>query len=542
MELEQVSIPAINRFASLYLKQEAPVTDFFHYQLTQEDSYINRVREIEGRTFMRKPLADCIETYMSSLPASTAVQNSLRKLREEQSTVVIGGQQAGLLTGPLYTIHKVISVLILAARKEKELKIPVVPVFWIAGEDHDFLEVNHVYIKNANKIEKLAYPERILEKRMISDIEFDHAQMKLWADKVLKTMEETEHTKDLLALIHEAIDGSQSMTDFFARLLHTLFSQYGLLLIDAAYPPLRKLERPFFKQLIEQAGEITDEVKKAQKMVSDYEFRPVIGLDHAAANIFIYENHERILLEYDRSSNRFYGKNQAVEYEKDELLHLLEEHPERFSNNVVTRPLMQEWLFPTLAFIAGPGEIAYWAELKQAFELLGMKMPPIQARLNITIAERHIAADLRDLAISLPQAVRNGVAAEREAFWSSIKDQHFHELIQSAQESLMKQYQAIEERAQNLHKGALPIINKNKEFHLQQFRFLERKTDSMLESKHQATLNKYDRIQQALKPAGSPQERIWNIFYYLNKYGLAFIEDLMKLDYSFTGDHQLIKV
>ncbi|PAQ12631.1 bacillithiol biosynthesis cysteine-adding enzyme BshC [Bacillaceae bacterium SAOS 7] len=542
MELDRISIPAINQFASLYLKQEAPVTDFFHYQLTKEDVYRQRVADLNNRSFMRESLADCIESYMEALPKSGMVTASLRKLKDERSTVVIAGQQAGLLTGPLYTIHKIISIIKLAEQKERELGIPVVPVFWIAGEDHDFLEVNHVYVEHDQMIEKKTYPEKMLEKRMISDIEFDHQQMEHWVEKLFASMEETEYTNQLLRFVHEAIDRSETITDFFTSLIHSLFSQYGLLLIDAAYPPLRQLESSFFKQMIERTEEITASVQEAQQSVMSHSFKQMIELSPQAANLFIYEHHERTLLEYDRERELFIGKSGGSQYSKEDLLHLLECHPEKFSNNVVTRPLMQEWLFPTLAFIAGPGEIAYWAELKNAFELFEMKMPPIEARLNMTLIERNIMSDLQELNISLASALIHGVEKERELFWQSVRDDHFHELIASVQSSLMEHYDMFEERAKQLHKGTLPIIQKNRQFHLQQLQFLEKKTDDMLKRQHEDVLSKYIRVQQALKPEGAPQERVWNVFYFLNKYGLDFVDELMKLDFVFNGDHQMVKI
>ncbi|KAB7707963.1 bacillithiol biosynthesis cysteine-adding enzyme BshC [Bacillus aerolatus] len=542
MELESISIPAINRFASLYLKQEAPVTDFFHYRLSDVNAYEKRAADLQERTYMRAPLAACIEAYMKPFSSSEEVTASLEKLKDERSAVVIGGQQAGLLTGPLYTIHKIISIIKLAQEKEQELNIPVVPVFWIAGEDHDFLEVNHIYVENEAVMEKVTYPERIIEKRMVSDIYYDKKKMKSWIEKIFSKFGETNYTKELLMHVYEEAEKAETVTDFFSRLIHSLFNRYGLLLIDAAYPPLRQLEKPFFKQFIEQAADITEEVHSGQKRLADLDFNRMIELSASAANLFLYDNGHRVLLEYDRQSNTFSNKNADVQYTKAELLALLEKEPEKFSNNVVTRPLMQEWLFPTLAFIAGPGEIAYWAELKSAFDRLQMNMPPIEARLNMTIVERSVARDLEELNIPLASAIKRGVADEKEEFWSSVKDDHFHEMIADVQQSLMDQYDEVEKRAKQIHKGTIPIILKNREFHLKQFAFLARKTDELIRDRHSVVLNKYDHLQNALKPGHSPQERIWNVYDYLNKYGPDFIHGLMKLDFPFNGDHHVVKM
>ncbi|MBM7647227.1 bacillithiol biosynthesis cysteine-adding enzyme BshC [Bacillus ectoiniformans] len=538
MQLERLFVPAINRFASQYTKQEAPVTEFFHYNLAEKDLYINRVADLKKRNFMRQPLADCVASYMKAFPASEAVNESIQKLKDERSAVVIGGQQAGLLTGPLYTIHKIISIIHLAKQQEKQLDIPVVPVFWIAGEDHDFLEVNHVFAEEGTEMVKKGYPERVLEKKMVSDIEFDPNEMKRWVEEIFSGMEETKHTNPLLETIYEAIDQHQTVTGFFSALIHSLFQQYGLLLIDAAYPPLRKLESAFFKELMNHAEEITDAVLTAQKNIASYEFKPAIELSRAAANLFIYKDQERMLLEYDQGV--FKDKQGTVSYTKEELGHLLDESPELFSNNVVTRPLMQEWLFPTLAFIAGPGEIAYWAELQKAFELFDMKIPPIEARLNMTVVERPVKRELDRMNLSLDSALINGVEKEKHEFWLTVKDEHFHEMIESLKETLEKQYAEIEERAKGLHRGLAPIIEKNMDFHLNQLNYLQDKTDQLLKEQHESVLNRYARIQNALRPNGGPQERTWNIYYYLNKYGSAFMDDLINLDYQFTGEHQII--
>ncbi|MFK2824902.1 bacillithiol biosynthesis cysteine-adding enzyme BshC [Bacillus sp. B190/17] len=542
MQLESLSVPAINRFASLYLKQEAPVTDFFHYNLSDVNVYEKRAADLQERSYMREPLAACIEAYMKPFIPSEKVAASLEKLKDERSAVVIGGQQAGLLTGPLYTIYKIISIIKLAQEKEKELNIPVVPIFWIAGEDHDFLEVNHLYVENESVMEKVTYPARVIEKNMVSDIHYDKDQMKNWIKSIFSKFGETCYTKSLLEHVCEEAEKGETITDFFSRLIHSLFSRYGLLLIDSAYPPLRALEKPFFRQLIEQAAEITDTVHREQQTMAHLEFNRMIELSDSAANLFLYNNGNRVLLEYDRKTGIFSSKQAELRYSKAELLVLLENEPEKFSNNVVTRPLMQEWLFPTLAFIAGPGEIAYWAELKSAFERLDMKMPPIEARLNMTIVERNIVRDLEELHISLASAIKQGVAGEKERFWDSIKDDHFHEMIAGVQQSLMDQYEEIETRAKDMHKETVPIILKNRDFHLSQLAFLARKTDEMIQVRHAAVLNKYDKLQNALRPEQAPQERIWNVYSYLNKYGPDFIHELMVFDFPFTGDHYIVKI
>lgn len=165
MEILNLTIPSANRFATDYINQESYMNNFFHYKYKDPSDFTKRLEELQIRNFPREELANYIENFMEQYPSSDAVKRSIEKLRQENSVVVLGGQQAGILTGPLYTIYKIISIVVLAREKEREFGIPVVPVFWIAGEDHDFLEINHVYISSNKKIEKWSFPERVIEKR-----------------------------------------------------------------------------------------------------------------------------------------------------------------------------------------------------------------------------------------------------------------------------------------------------------------------------------------------------------------------------------------
>ncbi|MDQ0215232.1 bacillithiol biosynthesis cysteine-adding enzyme BshC [Oikeobacillus pervagus] len=542
MNLASLSIPAINRFASHYINKQTSVTGFFHYPLTNTEEFNQRVEDLKNREFHRQELATCIEEYMKWMPKSPKVQHSIEKLKMPNSTVVIGGQQAGLLTGPLYTIHKILSIIKLAEEQEKNLQIPVVPVFWIAGEDHDFQEVNHVFVEKNSRMEKSIYPERLVEKRMVSDILFNKDQMNQWIREVISYFGETDHTKKLIQLMDEAIQQTETMTELFSYIISELFKDSGLLLIDAAFPPLRRLEKPFFEQLITNNQLLNQKVLSQQADIKRTGFSPAIEFSDNAANLFIYHDHERILLEYDDSTKSFIGKNGEASWTQEEFMQLLERSPEKFSNNVVTRPLMQEWLFPTLAFIAGPGEIAYWAELKQAFEFFHMKMPPIVPRLNVTILERDKEKYIKEFQLEIENVLSEGVEREKQQYWETVKEEGLHDLVEQTATQLFYQYQEIQKRAEELDKGLLPIIEKNLKIHHHQLEYLKQKTDQLIEKQHEVVLNRYDQVNCSLRPNNGPQERVWNVFYFLNQYGLDFIDELLQFSYPFDGSHQLIRI
>jgi bacillithiol synthase len=544
MEIFNLSLPATNRFASNYLKQTEDIQPFFHYPFEQSSSDLDRLSELQNRFFPREEVAQHIEEFMGPFPSSLSVKKSIEKLKQSNSVVVIGGQQAGILTGPLYTLHKVISIIKLAEEKEKKWNVPVVPVFWIAGEDHDFQEVNHLFIPSEQKVNKQTYPEKVLRKKMVTDIKLNKEVCLSWAENLIEDFGETNYTNDLLQFIRNQIGNSTTFVEFFANIIMELFKDYGLLIVDSGNKGLRELEKDFMIQQIHHHDSITYLLNEQQKKISEKGYPITIETNEQAANLFYYDPRlqERVLLEFDRQTDCFVGKNGILSFSKEELIEIVRNEPGKLSNNVVTRPLTQEWLFPTIAFIAGPGEISYWAELKLVFEHFGIKMPPIVPRLNITLVDRPIETDLRDLNLSFENVLSRGTVVEREQFLESIKDTEVEELFTSTVNRLVEQYQLIEDKTAKLDKGLLPLLKKNESILINQIDFMKTKLEESVNKKHKVILTKFNRIDLALRPDGFPQERIWNMFYFLNLYGFCLIDDLMDLPYVFDGSHKIVKM
>ncbi|MBO0959215.1 bacillithiol biosynthesis cysteine-adding enzyme BshC [Neobacillus sp. MM2021_6] len=544
MEILNLSLPATNRFASHYLEQSVEIQSFFHYRFNDQQEDMKRIAELSSRSFPRKEVAAHIEGFMERFPSSDAVKNSLEKLKANNSAVVIGGQQAGILTGPLYSIHKVISIIKLAEQKERQLGIPIIPVFWIAGEDHDFQEVNHIFVPCAGRVDKWTYPEKVHQKKMVSDITLNKDICLSWVENLIKNFGETEHTNNLLEFAEVQITKSPTFVDFFANIIMELFKDYGLLIVDSGNKDFRQIQKDFFKEQIVQHEAITFSLLEQQKQITENGFPITIEADEKAANLFYYNKrvNERILLEYDREIDCFVGKSGAITFTKEELLVLADENPAVLSNNVVTRPLMQECLFPTIAFIAGPGEIAYWAELKLVFEHFHLKMPPIVPRLNITFLDRSVETDISELKLDLMEILKNGTEQVKEKFLAAIKDKELAELFSRTIEQLGNQYKLIEAKTEQLDRSLMPMLKKNENYLLKEIGFMQSKLENAVKLKHDVLLKKYARIDLALRPDGFPQERVWNVFYYLNKHGLSFMNKVMAGTFEFDGRHKVLKV
>jgi uncharacterized protein YllA (UPF0747 family) len=162
--------------------------------------------------------------------------------------------------------------------------------------------------------------------------------------------------------------------------------------------------------------------------------------------------------------------------------------------------------------------------------------------LNLTQLSLFLSTDPKVLYLTLADVLSRGTKAEREQFLESIKDTEIEELFSSTKDQLLAQYALIEEKTTLLDKGLLPLLKKNESLLLNQIDFMKTKLEDSLKQKHEVILTKFNRIDLSLRPDGFPQERIWNVFYYLNQYGFSLTKDLMKLSYLFDGSHKIIKM
>ncbi|HWO95091.1 MAG TPA: bacillithiol biosynthesis cysteine-adding enzyme BshC [Bacillus sp. (in: firmicutes)] len=536
MEIKDISFPSANRLLEGYKRGEDEVMSFFHYNIHDEKVYQQRVNDLAKFSYPREELAAYLAAYNEKYGADELTMNNISKLKDQRAVVVVGGQQAGILTGPMYTVNKILSILKFAKQQEEKLKVPVIPIFWIAGEDHDFAEINHVFVERDGMLVKSAVPQKVVEKKAASDLLIDKKSCHKWIQGVFQTFGETNYSKEVLEFALESLESSRTYVDFFAQLTMQLFAGTGLVLMDSGSPELRKIESSFFVHLIEENEQLSKAVLNQQAAVEKRHSRS-IQVDEQTAHLFYYGN-ERILLE--RHADGFAGKNNEVSLTREELLEIARTSPELLSNNVVTRPLMQEFLLPTLAFIAGPGEVAYWAELKQAFELFGFKMPPIVSRLSYAIVERSTNRNIEDLELTIEYILRNGIKEKKEQWLRENVKHPYDEYFERAKQDMENIHETLRNHVLREDETFKKVLEKNRNILQNQLNIVRKIVESKQVTKHKVTIKKFDDIEQALMPMGSPQERIWNIFYFLNKYGVDFVSQLSNLDVEFNHNIKVV--
>jgi bacillithiol biosynthesis cysteine-adding enzyme BshC len=541
MEIECLSLPTANRLVADYLQATPEAMRFFSYAPYDQQAARQRLTWLkERRLAHRHELADGLAAYNQSIGNDSAALANIELLRDEDTYVVIAGQQAGVLTGPLYTIHKALSIIHTARKLQAQQGVTVVPVFWIAGEDHDLEEINHVFIPHVSgNPGKLKLSLGVKGKRSASMVPLKQEVANRFVHDFFAAHPETEHTKGLRQLAEETLGLSTSVVDWFARLMVHFFGKYGLILVESSSSYLRKLQRPVFEMVIERNEQIHQLLLSTEEQLREAGYATQLDLDDNAAHLFIYENGERLLLE--RSQDQFRTKDGRHSYTKQELLEIVQTAPERLSANVVSRPLAQEYLFPTLAFIGGPGEIGYWAYYKAFFAEMGVELPLILPRISITLLEGNIERILQQLELSA-EVVLSHFAEWKAEWWARFQDPTLMRQFDQVRQAILDAYRPLTEQVAAFDPGLRDMAGKNTDRLLEQVAFLEEQVARSIESRHQVAIHRLTRMENALIPTGKLQERVWSVFTYLNSHGPDFIERLMQTNFSIDGTHKIVTV
>jgi bacillithiol biosynthesis cysteine-adding enzyme BshC len=533
-----------NPFGTAYIQDYDSISSFFHYSPYREESFKKRLDELNSRNYNREDLARVIRSFHSKWEISEKVEENISKLKLPNSVVVVGGQQAGLLLGPLYTLHKIITILQLAKQKEEALNTPVVPLFWIAGEDHDYLEVNHVYTPRAEGtlLDKLTLTDSEADKNLKKSLShrlLPNQEVQDWVNQFFEQQPETEFTTELRKDLDEFLSNSSTFVDFFASIINHFFSRYGLLMIDSGDKEFRGLQSHVFIQIIENYELIDQEVRASIERVKEANFTPQVHVGDHPALLFIYENQERLLVE-KVEDDLFQTKDGQYSYTTDQMIRIAREEPWLLSNNVITRPLMQESLFPTLAFVGGPGEIAYWALYKSYFEQFNMSMPILAPRISVTLIEKPIAKIIAKREIPL-QDVVSRFDHFRSEWLKQQDDRKLEETFEQVKREIERIYAPLLEKVTTIP-GIDQLGDKNLSKIIEQVDFLEKRSIAAFTSQHEATIRQLDKVEQALYPQQNLQERVFNPFTYINKHGMVLVEQLVNLPLSVNGKHKWIYI
>lgn len=541
MQMESFHWKKSQQLAEDYVSGADQARTLFSYHFGHEADWQARVKWLDERQSAlsadRNRLVDVLRKYNERIGNDGPALDQIAALAGGETLAVVGGQQAGLFGGSLLVLYKAITIIQLAREWSAKLSRRVVPVFWIAGEDHDFDEVNHIYTLSQNQqIDKLKVDHPTGWRTSVSKLPLAPESWKEALSAMDQSLMDTEFKASIMAKLERVTADGATLTEAFARLMAVLFGEYGLVLIDSDEPALRSLETGMFEQLVLQNEALSASLLRGQEAVRQAGYSSQAEIAGNGANLFVYADGQRLLLH--REEGHFSDKKNEHRYTKEELHDLSLTKPEQLSNNVMSRPLMQEYLFPVLATVLGPGEIAYWALTRHAFEQFGMTMPIVAPRMEFTLIEGTVHKQMNKYAYSFEDVLHR--FEEKKQAWLDTQDTlRLNDRFDLVKAEFRDSYTPLVEALGSINPGVKKLGDTNLVKILEQIEFLQHKASDAYKTQFDATLRQLERIRLTILPLAKPQERVYNGCAYLNRYGNDWLRDLIETPIPVDGMHRV---
>jgi bacillithiol synthase len=336
----------------------------------------------------RQQLCAALERMNRGWGASEATLGNIRLLAEPDCLAVVSGQQAGLFTGPLYTIYKALSAVKLAECLTQR-GVKAVPVFWIATEDHDFAEVAWAeFINRDCALEKTAVPAAIHnEGSPVGLVKLDES-IESVIENLLKSLPNSEFSEDVRTLLRDAYAPGTEYGDAFARLVTALTAKHGLIVLDPLDAELKKLAAPLYSAAARSAPEIAAAITQRSRELEDAGYHAQVTPSEDSFPLFLHDETAARHALTRTPGGKYRTKADGQEYSAEQLAEWALREPDRFSPNVTLRSVVQDYLLPTITYYGGAAEIAYFAQTSEVYRLLDRPVTPILHRASITMVEK----------------------------------------------------------------------------------------------------------------------------------------------------------
>ena len=506
-----------------YLDEKPEIQSLYHRFPTLEN-FASQIDEKAKNYSLenRLTLVEALQNQNSNFPISEVTQENIELLKSEKTFTITTGHQLNLFTGPAYFLYKIASTINLCKQlKEKYSEYNFVPFYWMATEDHDFEEINHFNFK---------------DKKIKWERESSGPVGRLSTEGLNEVFEEFsqaigigENAKYLKEIFQKSYLEHSNLADATRFLANELFSEEGLVIIDGDDKKLKTIFSPYIKEeLINQNS--FKEVSKTILQLKDYS----VQVNPREINLFYIEDHlrERIILE-----NKTYKiNNTEIQFSEVEILELLQNSPEKFSPNVILRPLYQEVILPNLAYIGGGGEIAYWLELKNNFEALKVTFPVLMLRNSFVVATEKQMEKIEKLHVSWSELF----LPQEELIHQKTKEISIFNIDFTQQkETLKKQFLELLKIAAQTDKSFIGAVKAQE---VKQIKGLENLEKRLLKAEKKAHIDKLDRItniQNQLFTKGSLQERKSNFSEFYSK---EFIKNVISLSNPLKTEFKIIKI
>ena len=519
MRIERISYQQTNFFSKFildYLSGDDSLTPFYN-RAPKLSNFKAQIQEKQNQFVNRTVLVEELSQQYALIDTSDAVTRNIQSLLQENTFTVATGHQLCLFTGPLYFIYKIITTINLSEQLKSEYpEYNFVPIYWMASEDHDFDEVNHVHLFGKT----LQWNQD--QKGAVGAISTE--SMHSLFNQLKPILGDSKNAKDLYRLLSDSYLENKDLASATRHLVNSLFSKYGLVVLDADSPNLKKEAIPLIKRdVIEQSNyPLIQNTNQDLGVVQAY-VRPI--------NFFYLQEGSRNRIEPDGTD--FIVCNSNLKFSKEALISEIETHPERFSPNVLLRPLFKEFILPNIAMIGGGAEVNYWMQLKSTFSFNKIVYPILILRNSVLIANDTIYKKVNSLGFDIKDFFYEDVVLHK-TYVSRSSD--FDININSELVKLEDIFSSLVSKTTD--EGMKSSILAEQQKQVNALYKIAHKLHRIEKQKHQNAIYKISQVKDKLFPNNILQERYDSFIPFYLKYGDIFFDLLKKelkpLEHKFT--------
>lgn len=533
-------VPAQSRLFLEYMKSPESLRRYFPEAVVTHTDISSRIPSVLGSYEVdRSALCDALKDLNVASGCGQKTLENIELLREQDCVAVVSGQQAGLFTGPLFTIYKALSAVKLT-KCLRDRGVKAVPVFWIATEDHDFDEVSRTsFLDKEGGLSRIEVrpadrQEGIPVGRVRLDGSVDDAVTQLFDG-----LPQTEFTGELREMISSSWKSGECFGDAFARLLTSLFADYGLIMLCPLDNELKKLAAPIYARAIERSSEVVGALRaRSSQLESDgYHAQVHIGEDYFP---LFWQGDDGTRKALKRTEGgRFSTKDNSVTFSVEQLAEIARLEPWRFSPSVVLRSVVQDYLLPTVAYFGGAAEIAYFAQSGEVYRVLDRPVTPIIHRESFTVVEPKHRKTLAKYGLEIEDLFEG-----LEKIYPRIVETHLNregaEVFGEVQSSIAAELDRLERTMTAVDATLRDNLEKRRRKIMYHLDVLRSKFNAAQMRKDDAVRAQVESMFASLLPERHLQERSLNIAYFFNRYGRSFIDWVYEAIDLDDKDHRIL--
>lgn len=520
--LRHTEIPHTSRLFSDFQYYFDRVSRFYAHNPFDPASYSGLARE------MVFP-ADRRERLVAALRAKNGDGPALDLLARPETVAVVTGQQVGLFSGPAYTIYKALTAVRLAAELTAR-DIPAVPIFWLATEDHDFAEVNHTYVFDKdNQPIALSVNGAAGSERPVGAIPIGEPPV----ERLREILKAFPYGEDVVDLVRQAYQPGVTFGAGFQALLERLLAKFGLLFINPLDEAVRQLAAPLLRDALSADEELHAKLLERNQELEAGGYHAQVHVEPKTSLVFLLDGDRRIALR--RQNGEYASKDRK--YSADDLAQL----SDHLSPNALLRPVVQDYILPTVAYVGGPAELAYMAQSQVLYQYLLGRMPVMLARSGFTLLDARTSKLMDRYKLTIPAFFR-GEDDVRQEIAKTLIPETLTQKFEQSETTLTNLMDELRAGLLGFDPTLAGAADKSRAKIVYQLGKLERKTRRETLNRNQRAAADASFMSGLIYPGKHPQERLYSILPFIAKHGPDLMDTLYENIHLDCSDHKVLVV